>query len=63
MNVGDVLERVRGAIDYFQRRDMPLLDFDVNDASMAHKQAEHLLNEFGDWSIDREYNSNLIDPL
>ncbi len=50
------------AVDELRARDSLLLEYDVNERSIAHKLTNYLQAEFLGWEVDCEHNRNHDNP-
>ena len=58
----EIKSKVLTAIETLQKKDVYLLDVNVNERSVCHKFAEYLQIEFGpSWNVDCEFNRNGLD--
>ncbi len=62
MEQNEVRSKIEVAYKNLLKKDMHLLENDVNERSITHKLAEYLQSEFPEFHVDCEYNRNLSDP-
>jgi hypothetical protein len=58
MKQNEVRSKIETAYKKLLKKDLHLLEKDVNERSITHKLAEYLQSEFSEYHVDCEYNRN-----